>query len=89
MISSEDKTRLLEIAKRYNVSKIYLFGSSINSNKDVSDIDLAVEGIPDSDFFKFYIELIFNLSKSVDLIDLKKKSSFNDMVRSEGVILYG
>lgn len=89
MISNEDKYQLLEIAKRYNVSKIYLFGSNISSGSETNDIDLAVEGISGSLFFKFYSELIFALSKPVDLIDLKKKSLLNDMVKSEGILLYG
>lgn len=54
MISSKDKNRIIEIAKKYNVFKLYLFG------------------IADSLFFKFYGEIIFSLSKPVDLIDLKK-----------------
>ncbi len=89
MISSEDKYRLIEIAKRYNISKLYLFGSNINNKKNPNDIDLAVEGIADSVFFKFYSELIFSLSKPVDLIDLKKKSLLTEMVKSKGILLYG
>ena len=89
MISKEDKKRLTEIAKKYNVSKLYLFGSNLDPARDSNDIDLAVEGIPDSLFFKFYGELIFSLSKPVDLIDLKKSSLFNTIVKSEGILLYG
>jgi predicted nucleotidyltransferase len=89
MISSEERHKLVEIAKRYNISKLYLFGSNINDKKNPNDIDLAVEGIADSVFFKFYSELIFSLSKPVDLIDLKKKSLLNEMVKSEGILLYG
>ncbi len=89
MISNEDKSKLLEIAGRYGVSKLYLFGSSIQSEVEARDIDLAVEGIPDELFFEFYGELISALSKPVDLIDLKRKNSFNEMVKSEGVLLYG
>jgi len=89
MISDEDKKRLTAIAKKYNVSKLYLFGSTLDTSRDSSDIDLAVEGVPDSLFFKFYGELIFSLSKPIDLIDLKKSSSFNMIVKSEGVLLYG
>ncbi len=89
MLSDEDKNKLLEIAKKYDVSRLYLFGSNLDRHSESKDIDLAVEGIPDKLFFEFYGELIFALSKPVDLIDLKKKSAFNDMVRSEGIILYG
>jgi len=89
MISNEDKYCLLKIAKKYDVSKIYLFGSNLNSERESKDIDLAVEGITDSLFFKFYSELIFSLSKPVDLIDLKKKSLLSSIVKSEGILLYG
>jgi len=89
MITSADKYRVIEIAKRYNISKLYLFGSNIDVEKNPNDIDLAVDGIEDSLFFKFYSELIFSLSKPVDLIDLKKKSLLNEMVKAEGILLYG
>ena len=89
MISNEDKYRLVEIAKKYEVSKLYLFGSNLESEREPNDIDLAVEGIADSLFFKFYSELILALSKPVDLIDLNKKSLLNTMVKSEGILLYG
>ncbi len=89
MLSNEDKYRLLEIAKKYEVSRIYLFGSNLDPDNNPNDIDLAVEGIPDLLFFKFYSELIFALSKPVDLIDLKKKSLLSSMIKSEGILLYG
>lgn len=89
MISEDDRLKILEIAKKYNASRVFLFGSCVDHQKEANDIDLAVEGVPDSKFFKFYSELIFSLSKPVDLIDLKRKSRLNDLVVSEGVILYG
>jgi len=89
MISNEDKYRLLEIAKKYEVSKLYLFGSNLEPEREPSDIDLAVEGIAGFLFFKFYSELIFALSKPVDLIDLNKKSLLTTMVKSESILIYG
>ncbi len=88
MISNEDKYLLVEIAKKYDVPKLYLLGSNLDPEREPNDIDLAVEGISDSLFFKFYSELIFALSKPVDLIDLKKKSLLSSMVKSEGILLY-
>jgi len=89
MISNEDKKKLLGIAKRYNVSKLYLFGSNLDPSREAKDIDLGVEGVPDKLFFEFYGEVYFALSKPVDLVDLKKKSLFNEMIKSEGILLYG
>ena len=89
MISEEDKLKIIDLAKKYKISKILLFGSSANPHEESNDIDLAVEGIPSSHFFKFYSELIFSLSKPVDLIDLNSSSRFNKIVASEGLLLYG
>ena len=89
MISKQDEVKIKQIANRYNASKIILFGSSLEQEKESSDIDIAVEGVPDSQFFSFYGELIFNLSKPVDVVDLKKKNKFNNLILSNGKIIYG
>ncbi len=89
MISDEDKIALLRIAKKYKISKLYLFCSNLESEREANDIDVAVEGIPESEYFKFYGDLIFSLSKPVDLIDLRKKTLFTDLIKSEGILLYG
>lgn len=88
MISNEDKHTITDLAKRYNVSKIYLLGSTLSSEKEPNDIDLAVEGLADSLFFKFYGDLILFLSKPVDLVDLKIENSFTRMIRNEGIVIY-
>lgn len=88
MLSYDNKSRIQEIAIKYNVNKIYLFGSCIRSFREPNDIDLAVEGIEDRLFFKFYGELILNLSKPVDVINLKEKSMFNNIIKTKGVLIY-
>ena len=88
MVSTQDKATIQGIAKSYGVARVLLFGSSV-SNGAARDIDLAVEGLAPSRFFSFYGDLIFALSKSVDVIDLDKKSQFTDIIRREGVALYG
>ena len=89
MISVQDRTRITDIAKRYSVGRILLFGGSTGKESEARDIDLAVEGLAPSRFFAFYADLIFSLSKSVDVVDLDRKSKFTDMIRREGVTLYG
>ena len=88
MISQEDKTKITELAQRYGVSQILLFGSALLKD-DFSDIDLAVKGIKPELFFKFYGELIFKVSKPVDLIDLDIDNPFVKLVQQEGVPIYG
>jgi predicted nucleotidyltransferase len=88
-MSEKDKNTILEIAKKYKVRRVILFGSGSKESGKNKDIDLAVEGVPSKLFFKFYSELIFNLSQPVDLIDLSKKSKFSDILTAEGIQLYG
>jgi predicted nucleotidyltransferase len=87
MISEKDKNVIIRIAKKYNVSKIILFGSGISS-KESSDIDIAVEGLPHKKFFKFYSEILFGISKSVDVVDISEKSLFTKLITSEGIPIY-
>ncbi len=89
MISDKDKIAIIDLADKYKITRLLLFGSSIDSKREANDIDLAVEGLPESLFFKFYSELIFNLSKPVDLIDIGRESRFKDMIMEESISLYG
>ncbi|MCH7732825.1 MAG: hypothetical protein IIB44_09985 [Candidatus Marinimicrobia bacterium] len=88
MISEEDKKIIRKCAKKYNVSKIILFGSALEED-DPNDIDLGVKGVAPGLFFKFYGELYMRMPKPVDLVDLSYKSLFNDIVEETGVVIYG
>ena len=89
MISKREKESIIRCAEKYEVSSIYLFGSSLDRNSEYNDIDLAVKGIKPEVFFKFYGELLRSLSKPVDLVDLSKKSLFNQIIEEKGVKIYG
>jgi predicted nucleotidyltransferase len=89
MISEQDKTKIIKIGVQYRVSEILLFGSSIDPNREANDIDLAVAGIDPENFFNFYGDLLFELSKPVDLIDLSSDTKFNRLVYRDGIRLYG
>ena len=89
MITEDEKNLILRCAKKYNISSIYLFGSSIEKTDEVNDIDLGVKGIEPKLFFRFYADLVKNLSKPVDLVDLSQRSLFNNLVEETGVKIYG
>jgi len=79
----------VNIARRYDVRTVLLFGSGADPKTETNDIDLAVEGIVPEKFFSFYGDLLFGLSKPVDLIDLSNNTKFNRLVYREGIRLYG
>ena len=89
MIAEQDKKAILLLARRYGVHKVLLFGSAAEGQKEARDIDLGVIGIEPRRFFKFYGDLMFSLSKPVDLIDLSKDTKFNALVKREGIPIYG
>jgi len=89
MIAEPDKAAILECAKRYNVSVVYLFGSALEPDVDAHDIDVGVKGIEPEHFFKFYGELMKHVSKPVDLVDLSEESRFSKLVEETGMKIYG
>ena len=89
MISDQDKAKIVDIARRYDVGGVLIFGSSADPNRNANDIDLAVEGIEPEKFFDFYGDLLFSLSKPVDLIDLSSDTKFTKLVYRDGVRVYG
>jgi predicted nucleotidyltransferase len=89
MISEQDKAKIIDIGRQYNVREIYLFGSSIDPSRKTNDIDLAIAGIAPEEFFNFYGDLLFELSKPIDLIDLSSDTKFNRLIYRDGIRLYG
>ncbi len=88
MLSAKDKKLIIDISKKYNVSEVILFGSSLIPDKESNDIDIGIKGIKAEDYYAFYGELLRTLSKPVDVIDLSTRNSFTDLVREEGIALY-
>ena len=89
MITEKDKTIIQELSKKYHAKRVLLFGSSLDQKRKSNDIDIAVEGIPHKDFFKYYGDLLLQLSKPVDIIDLDGSSKFIDLIKQDGKLLYG
>lgn len=88
MISDSDKQIIQDAARKYGATRVLLFGSSLRQERQGRDIDIAVEGIAERDFFSFYGELLCTLSKPVDIVDLSQKSRFVELIEQEGVSLH-
>ncbi len=89
MLSEINKQVIVDTAQKYNVSAVYLFGSSLVDEVAAHDIDLGVLGVPSALFFDFYGELMKRLPKPVDLVDLSKPTLFNKLVLRDGMKIYG
>jgi predicted nucleotidyltransferase len=89
MISRLDRKKIVAAARRYGAATVLLFGSSARRGHGGRDIDLAVTGVAAEDFFKFYGELLLELSQPVDVVLLRGRSKFASLIRREGIRLYG
>lgn len=88
MILDQDREAITRLAEHYSITRLLLFGSSTDPTREGRDIDLAVEGLPPQDFFRFYGDLLFSVSKPVDLVDLAQNSKLTRHIRREGLSLY-
>ena len=67
----EDIKKALKILKQNGSTEIYIFGSieKGNFNKN-SDVDIAIRGVKQKNFYKVASILMFEIEKEIDLIDL-------------------
>jgi predicted nucleotidyltransferase len=66
-----DIEQAVAILKNGGCTAVFLFGSAVHGPfTNDSDIDLAVQGCPKKDFFTLYGQLMMELQRPVDLIDL-------------------
>lgn len=72
------------------VTKAIIFGSLVNGTfTKGSDIDIAVEGIPPSDFFTTWREIEEVIGIEVDLIDLNPDSiPIYNIIQKTGKVIY-
>jgi predicted nucleotidyltransferase len=88
MLTKKEQELIKQCAKKYNVSSVLLFGSSVKRESG-NDIDIAVKGISPQAFFNFYAELFRFLKKPVDLVDLDDTDSyFAQRILEGGRVIY-
>jgi predicted nucleotidyltransferase len=88
MVTDTDKKIIEQTARKYHAKRVVLFGSSLSPAREYRDIDIAVDGIKEKDFYTFYGKLLCALSKPIDIIDLSKKTLFVELILREGIPLY-
>ena len=81
---------ICDIARKYNVRKVILFGSRARGNfKEKSDIDLAVQG---GDFIRFMLDVNEETSTLLkfDIINLDEEiqGELRKAIKKEGRIVY-
>lgn len=88
-IKPEVLLEIQEIARKYHVNRVLLFGSRARGKfKRTSDIDLAVEG---GDFERFGLDIEETstlLKYDIVSLDHAMQEELRESIRKEGVVLY-
>jgi predicted nucleotidyltransferase len=87
--ATDDLTRRIHEAasalRESGAREVYLFGSAATGRvTPVSDIDLAVSGLPPAQFFRAMSKAAAAMGRPIDLIDLDDDTPFTRYLRSEG-----
>ena len=87
----KDLAQAVEILRRYNAKRVFLFGSLCQPGRFYpgSDIDLAVEGIHAKLFNRAAADLMMSMDWPVDLKSLEDvNESFRSMILRKGEQIY-
>lgn len=80
------------IIRKYNPKRIYQWGSLLNREgfSEISDIDIAVEGMRSyEEFSRMYGDIEPMSSLSVDLVEIEKIHPFHaESIREKGKLVY-
>ena len=89
-LDKEDEKRIIELAKKYRVEKVILFGSRARGdNRHDSDVDLALSGGSYLEFaFDFDDESNGNIKCDVTYLDHELKMGLRDSINRDGIVLY-
>lgn len=81
----EDIDRAVQILRAGRCTEIYLFGSGVTGRvSNDSDIDLAVRGCPPHRYFHLLGQLLMQLDRSVDLVNLDTHGAFAQYLLKKG-----
>jgi predicted nucleotidyltransferase len=77
-----------EALKKAGAREVYLFGSAAAGRlSEVSDIDMAVSGLPPARFFQAMGEAADLLDIPLDLVDLDEDNPFIEYLREHGELV--
>ena len=86
-MSKDILDKIILKAKEYGARKLYLFGSSAES-ETFRDIDVACSGIRGWNLFRFAGELENELGFNIDIVNIDKESDFVKRIKLGMKLIY-
>ena len=88
MIKPDQITKCIEVARRYGVKKLVLFGSAAEDPENARDIDLICEGVEGSDFFRMGAEMENETLTQIDIVPVPPLTHFAQYNLARGKVLH-
>ena len=86
-VTQDQIDRAVKIDRRYDATRVLLFGSALNDPETARDLDLAVDGIPGWDFFRMAAEMEEAVRVPIDQISLDADTWSTRRIRERGRLL--
>jgi predicted nucleotidyltransferase len=76
------------LLKNEGCRSIYLFGSLVTGkNRDESDIDIGIKGLPRGKFFKTCAKVYFAVDNDIDIVDFDSNADFYNLLDRQGEVV--
>jgi predicted nucleotidyltransferase len=76
------------ILKNEGCKSIYLFGSLVTGkNRDGSDIDIGIKGLPKGKFFEVCSKVYFTVDNDIDIVDFDHNEDFYSLLDRLGEVV--
>lgn len=86
-IQQEHINKAIALAKQFGVTRLIQFGSSLEHPATARDLDLACDGIPGWELFRFAAQLEEELNIPTDIIPLSPPTKFTELISRRGKVL--
>lgn len=82
--SQQQLEQITALARGYGATRLFLFGSALDSPETARDLDLACDGVPGWKLYELAARLEDELRIPFDLVPLSPPNRFTRLVESRG-----
>lgn len=76
--------RIIDLAKEYGATRLFLFGSALEKPEDARDIDIACDGILGWKLYEMAARLEEEFAAPLDIVPLSPPTRFTKLIELNG-----
>ncbi len=83
-INAEQFSLITTLARSYGATRLFLFGSAVDTPDTARDLDLACDGVPGWKLYELAARLEQELNVPLDLVALSPQTRFTQLIERRG-----